>query len=169
MEAEATPWGLGEGEAALPLEKQGRKSSRSPGSGTQMSKSGNLTRMRAPAVGAVGVGDRAALPGPGWGPARAQGVLASVCTISERSDLLPHLGAARPGSSFALGLLAAAWGKRPPAGPPSPWPLSSSEPPPHASGSYSSILRAGWQYRIDTGHSQTEGSRHGQPLLATVY
>lgn len=33
MEAEATPWGPGEGEAALPLEKQGHKSSRSPGRG----------------------------------------------------------------------------------------------------------------------------------------
>ena len=69
MEAEATPWGPGEGEAALPLEKQGRKSSWSPGRGRQMSKSGNLTRMRAPLVGAVGVGDGAVLPGPGWGPA----------------------------------------------------------------------------------------------------
>ena len=51
-----------------------------------------------------------------------------------RSDQLPHLGAVRPGSSFAVGLLAAAWDRRPPAGPPSPWPLSSSEPPPPSSG-----------------------------------
>lgn len=69
MEAEATPWGSGEGEAALPLEKQGRKSSRSPGRGTQMSKSGNLPGRRAPAVGAVGAGNGTALPGPGWGQA----------------------------------------------------------------------------------------------------
>ena len=70
----------------------------------------------------------------GDGQGRAPGGLASVCTVSKRSDLLPHLGAERPGSASALGLLADAGDRRPPAGPASPWPLSSSEPPPRSSG-----------------------------------
>ena len=50
--------------------------------------------------------------------------------VSERSDLLPHLGAERP-----LGLLADAWDRRPPAGPASPGlsPHPSPLPPPRAS------------------------------------
>lgn len=118
------------------MEKQGRKSTRSPGRGTQMSKSGNLPRRRAPhpAVGAVGAGDGTALPGPGWGRAGRSVSWPLVCTVSERSDLLPHLGAGRPGSASAPGLLADAWDGRPPAGLHSPWPLSSSEPPSPSSG-----------------------------------
>lgn len=80
MEAEATPWGPGEGEAALPLEKQGRKSSRSPGRGMQMSKS---------AVRAVGAGDGTPLPGPGWGRAGRR-VSWRLCALSQSAPICCH-------------------------------------------------------------------------------
>ena len=85
MEAEATPWGLGEGEGGgrLAFGKQGRKSSLSPGRGRrgmQMSKSGNL------------IGRRRALLSGQWGSRAGAATLAQDGRkqVTGRSGLLAH-------------------------------------------------------------------------------